>query len=80
MEGKDDHGPATSQLIPLQVDLVIPPKDKRNTLSGKNVAGSVMLDEVDNISDHWLVPNPKVIHIIVEPPGKRCVYRVIEIH
>ena len=72
MEGEDDHGPATSQLTPLQVDLVNPPRDQRNTLTGKNTAGSKKLDEFDNISDHWLVPNPKAIHIIVEiPRGKR---------
>ena len=74
MEGEDDHGLATSQLTPLQVDLVNPPEDKWNTLTGKNVAGSVKLKELDNISDYWLVPKPKAIHIIVElRRGKRWV-------
>ena len=81
MDGEDDDGPATSQLTPLQVDLVNPPKDKRNTLTGKNVADSVYLDELDNISDFWYVPDPKTIHIIVELPraGKHWVQRVSEI-
>ena len=80
MDGEDDDGPVTSQLTPLQVDLVSPPKDKRNTLTGKNVADSVYLDELDNISDFWDVPDPKAIHIIVElPRGKRWVQWVSEI-
>jgi hypothetical protein len=82
MESEDDHGPATSQLTPLQVDLVNPPNanDKWNTLTGKNVAGSVKLVELDNISDYWPVPNSKAIHIIVELPcGKRWVQWVSEI-
>ena len=81
MEGEDDHGPATSQLTPLQVDLVDPPEDKLNTLTGKNVAGSEKLRELKKISDYWLVPpNSRALNIIVElPPSKRCVYRVIEI-
>ena len=81
MEGEDDHGPATSQLTSLQVDLVDPPEDKLNTLTGKNVAGSKKLKELKNISNYWLVPpNAQAIHIIVEPPLiKRCVYQVIEI-
>ena len=74
MEGEDDHGPATSQLTPLQVDLVNPPEDEWNTFIGKNVAGSVKLAEFDNISEHWLVPpNRKAINVIVEirrPLGK----------
>ena len=52
MEGKDDHGPATSQLTPLQVDLVDLPEDKLNTLTGKNVAGSEKLRELKKISDY----------------------------
>jgi hypothetical protein len=80
MEGEDDHGPATSQLTPLQMDLVNPPKDKWNTLTGKNMADSVKLEELDNISDYWLVPDPKAIHIIVElPSGERCVHWISEI-
>ena len=83
MEGKDDHGPATSQLTPLQVDLVDPPEDKLNTLTGKNVAGSEKLRELKKISDYWLVPpNPQAIHIIVEiylPLGKCWVQWVSEI-
>ena len=62
------------------MDLVNPPKDKWNTLTGKNVAGSVELGELDNISNYWLVPVPKAIHIIVElPRGKRWVQWVSEI-
>ena len=77
MEGEDDHGPATSQLTPLQVDLVDPPEDKLNTLTGKNVAGSEILRELKKISDYWLVPpNSGALNIIVElPPSKCCVYR-----
>ena len=80
MEGEDDHGPATSQLTPLQVDLVNPSIDEWNTLIGKNVAGSMRPVELNDISDYWLVPKSKAIHIIVEPLlSKRCVYRVVEI-
>ena len=81
MEGKDDHGPSTSQLTPLQVDLVNPPEDKLNTLTGKNVPGSEELDEFQNISDYWPVPpNPKTLHILVEVArGKRWVQWVSEI-
>jgi hypothetical protein len=75
MEGKDDHGPATSQLTPLQVDLVNPPKDQRSTLIGKNVTNSEELDDFQNISDCWPVPpNPRAINIIVQfPLSKRWV-------
>jgi hypothetical protein len=75
MEGKDDHGPAISQLTPLQVDLVNPPEDKLNTFIGKNVAGSVKPKSFDNISDCWLVPPiPRAINVIVERPlSKRWV-------
>ena len=81
MEGKDDHGPATSQLTPLQVDLLNSPKDKRNTLTGKNVPGSEKLStQFKSISDYWLAPNPKALHILVEVPlGKRWVQWVSEI-
>jgi hypothetical protein len=47
------------------------------------VAGSVELDELDDISAHWPVTMPlnrKNLHIIVELPfGKRCVHWVSEI-
>jgi hypothetical protein len=47
------------------------------------VLGSVHLDEVDDISDHWpatMPPNPKHLHIIVEiPSGERCAHWVSEI-
>jgi hypothetical protein len=41
----------------------------------------VSLERVlDKISDHWLAPpNPSHLHIIVEPPGERCVHWVSEI-
>ena len=52
MTGEDDYGPAISQLTPLQVDLVNPPEDKWNTFTGKNVAGSVKLKALANISDY----------------------------
>jgi hypothetical protein len=72
MEGENDHGPATSQLTPLQVDLVKPPKDIRNTLIGKSVKDSEELDEFDKISEHWPEPKPDALNIIVElPRGKR---------
>ena len=81
MEGEDDQGLATSQLTLVQVDLVNPPRDTLFTLTGKNVAGSVKLDELDIISDYSFVSKPKAIHIIVELPraGKRWVQRVSEI-
>ena len=81
MEGEDDHGPATFQLTPLQVNLVNPPEDIWKTFTGKNVANSVELDELDKISHHWRVPTPRAIHIIVELPraGKRWVQWVSEI-
>ena len=68
MEGEDDHGLATSQLTPLQVDLVNPPRDTLFTLTGKNVAGSVKIYELDIISHYWRVPKSNAIHIIVELP------------
>ena len=81
MAGEDDRGPVTSQLTPLQVDLVDPPKDKWNTFTGKNVEGSAKLRELDNVLDYWDVPGSKAIHIIVELPrgGKRWVQWVSEI-
>ena len=56
------------------MDLVNPPEDKWNTFIGKNVENSVKLNALKQISDYWLVPDPKAIHIIVElPRGKRWV-------
>ena len=63
------------------MDLVNSPKDKWETLTGKNVANSVKLDELDKILHHWHVPTPNAIHIIVQLPrvGKRWVQWVSEI-
>jgi len=67
---------ATAQLTLLQVDLVPPKKNELKNLTGQNVPGSVQLEELDNISDHWPVTsplNPNHLHIIVEPPsGASC--------
>jgi hypothetical protein len=80
MEGENDHGPATSQLTPLQVDLANPPEDRWNTLTHKNVTGSARPKELDKISKHWPVSSLDTLHIIVElPPGKRWVQWVSEI-
>ena len=81
MAGEDDHGSVTSQLTPLQVDLVDPPKDKWNTFTGKNVANSVKLKALDKVSDYSFVSAPKAIHIIVELPRacKHWVQRVSQI-
>jgi hypothetical protein len=81
MEGENDHGPATSQLTPLQVDLVNEPIDNWNTLTGENATDSEKLEDLNNISKYWPEPpNPKAIHIIVElPRGKRWMQWVSEI-
>ena len=85
MEGKNDHGPVTSQLTFLQVDLEFQPKNKLKGLIGKDMEGSVELEEYQKISYYWPAndsPDPEHIHIIVELPltsSKCCVYRVIEI-
>ena len=72
------------QLTLVQVDLVPPAKDQRKLVIGKQVPGSLELDEeLDTISTHWPAttpPNPQNLHIIVElPSGKRCVHWVSEI-
>ena len=74
----------TTQLTLLQVDFALPPKDQRKLLIGKQVPGSLELDEeLDTISTHWPAtapPNPQNLHIIVElPSGKCCVHWVSEI-
>ena len=83
MEGKDDHGPAIAQLTFLQVDLEFQPKNELKGLIGKDVKGSMELEENRKISYYWPAndrPDPEHIHIIVELPlSKPCVYRVIEI-
>ena len=83
MEGEDDHGPATPQLTPLQVDLEFQLKNKLKGLIGKDVKGSVEFEGFRKISYYWPAndrPDPQHIHIIVEiPTSKRWVQWVSEI-
>jgi hypothetical protein len=43
------------------------------SLTGKETKGSAKLESSKNISDYWLAPDPKHLHVVVEVPlGKRC--------
>ncbi|KAI0257398.1 hypothetical protein BJV78DRAFT_32546 [Lactifluus subvellereus] len=69
-EGKNDV--YAKDLILWKVDLAPPPINVRKNLIGKNVPGSMKLEEdFDNISAHWPATtplNPQHLHIIVELP------------
>ena len=49
----------TSQLTPLQVDLVDPPEDTLSTLTGKNVVNSVKLKAFDKVLDYVETERPE---------------------
>jgi hypothetical protein len=61
--------PVTTQLIFPQVNLAPPHGDELEDLIGKEVPGSVELDEIDKISSYWPANTPlntEHLHIIVE--------------